>query len=260
MENRRLSLLYNLQNLYNSSKLGSIEHQISGYLIENYRSIDKLNIFEVADENHVSRATIRRFCENLGYSNFKDLKQHFLEFDEGINIYKSFYWKEDFLHSLTTKLHIMFYELEDRLANRELNQIIDSIISADEVVVVASSTVSNSVRVFQQTMAILGKKVSIVVSAKELEGIKYRINQASLVLIFSISGALAESIIDNFKGVNSKTYLFTNSRSPLFNKYFSRVYHLTSMENKNNNDVIYYTYGITFVLDSIINEYSKNIE
>ena len=74
MENRRLSLLYNIQSLYNSSDVGTVEYQLSGYLIDNYDKIHELNIYEVAEDNNVSRATVRRFCQNLGYSNFKELK------------------------------------------------------------------------------------------------------------------------------------------------------------------------------------------
>ncbi|MGT2924590.1 hypothetical protein ACVR0O_05220 [Streptococcus caviae] len=39
MENRRLSLLYNLQNLYHSSDIESVAYQLSCYLIDNYQEL-----------------------------------------------------------------------------------------------------------------------------------------------------------------------------------------------------------------------------
>ncbi|MGT2637504.1 hypothetical protein ACVRWL_06920 [Streptococcus ratti] len=69
MENRRLSLLYNLQNLYNSSDLGSVDYQLSRYLIDNYQEIDSLNTFDVAEESSVSRIIVRRFYQHLVYNN-----------------------------------------------------------------------------------------------------------------------------------------------------------------------------------------------
>ncbi|MGT2948865.1 MurR/RpiR family transcriptional regulator [Streptococcus devriesei] len=257
MENRRLSLLYNLQNLYNSSDVGSVDYQLSRYLIDNYQQIGNLNIFDVAEENHVSRATVRRFCQHLGYDNFKELKKHFSEFDEGFESYKTFYCKDDFLFKLREQLKLMFTELEDRLSNRELTQIVNNIHHSDEVIIVASSTIANSIRVFQQTMAIFGKRISIVASQNKLSQFSGELDSNCLILVFSISGALAETLQDDLFSSGATTFLFTNSRNPLFNVTFDRVYHLTSMDNQNNKDIIYYTYGITYVLDSIICEYSQ---
>lgn len=259
MENRRLSLLYTLQNLYNSAHPGSIEYLLSSYLIDNYHEIDKLNIYDLAEENNVSRATVRRFCKNLGYENFKELKSHFNEFDEGLNIYKEFYNSEHFLEILQTQIKKMFSELEDRLNSRELLNIVRKIKDSDEVIIIASSTIANSVRVFQQTMALLGKRVTIIVSKQQIIELEKNISSDSLILIFSISGVLAETFQDCLKNYHSDSYLFTNNRNPLFNQNFTRVYHLTSMENKNKNEIIYYTYGITYILDSIINRYCQLI-
>lgn len=257
MENRRLSLLYTLQNLYNSAHPGSIEYLLSSYLIDNYHEIDKLNIYDLAEENNVSRATVRRFCKNLGYENFKELKSHFNEFDEGLNTYKEFYNSEHFLEILQTKIKKMFSELEDRLNSRELLNIVRKIKDSDEVIIIASSTIANSVRVFQQTMALLGKRITIIVSKQQIIELEKNISSDSLILIFSISGVLAETFQDCLKNYHSDCYLFTNNRNPLFNQNFTRVYHLTSMENKNKNEIIYYTYGITYILDSIINRYCQ---
>lgn len=257
MENRRLSLLYNLQNLYNSSDLGSVDYQLSRYLIDNYQEIDSLNIFDIAEENNVSRATVRRFCQHLGYDNFKELKKHFSEFDEGFESYKEFYRKDHFLFKLREQLKLLFTELEDRLSNKELTQIVNTIHHSDEVIIVASSTIANSIRVFQQTMAIFGKRISLVASQDKLSQFSSRLNSNCLILVFSISGALAETLEDDLFVSGATVFLFTNSRNPLFNTKFNRVYHLTSMDNQNNRDIIYYTYGITYVLDSIICEYSQ---
>jgi DNA-binding MurR/RpiR family transcriptional regulator len=257
MENRRLSLLYNLQTLYNSSDLDSIEFQLSRYLIDNYLSIDKLNIFDVAEENNVSRASVRRYCQKLGYENFKELKKHFNEFDEGLRVYEKFYSRDSFINSLKVQIFEMFNELEERLSNKELSQIVQSLWQADEVIIIASSTIANSVRFFQQTMALLGKRVLIVVDEVEFNSMKHLLSERSLILFFSVSGVLAKVMKEVIFDSAINTYLFTNSRSPLFNQYYNKVYHLTSMDNKNPSEIIYYTYGISFVLDSILNEYSQ---
>ncbi|HEM2542541.1 TPA: MurR/RpiR family transcriptional regulator [Streptococcus suis] len=259
MENRRLSLLYKLQNLYNTSSVGSVDFQLALYFINKYQQISELNIFDVAEENNVSRASVRRFCSQLGYENFKELKLHYIEFDDGLDTYKDFYEQIDFISNLRLQINTMFSELENRLSNRELKQIVTCIHHSDEVVVVASSTIANSMRVFQQTMAIMGKRISLVVSEEDFLNIEQRLTDKSLIIFFSISGLLAETFEDLLFDRVSKIFLFTNSRNPKFNQLFDCVYHLTSMDKADNRDIIYYTYGISFVLDSIIHEYSKLI-
>lgn len=255
MENRRLSLLYNTQSLYNSSDVGTVEYQLSGYLIDNYDKIHELNIYEVAEDNNVSRATVRRFCQNLGYSNFKELKDHFKEFDEGISQYDEFYSRANFLSDLKQQIFNMFDELEYRLSTKELTQIVCSIRDADQVILIASSTIANSIRFFQQTMAIFGKRVSIVVDEEKFNSMKHTLTKQSIIMIFSISGLFAQVMMKCTYESNAQVFLFTNSRNPLFNKYFDKVYHLTSMGNQRPSEIIYYTYGISFILDSILNEY-----
>lgn len=259
MENRRLSLLYKLQNLYNTSPVGSVDYQLSSYFIDRYQFLKELNIFDVAEENNVSRASVRRFCSQLGYENFKELKLHYIEFDDGVGVYKDFYRRSDFVSHLRQKIKDMFSELEIRLSNRELDQIVTCIYRSDEVVVVASSTIANSVRFFQQTMAIMGKRISLVVSEEDFFNIEQKLTENSVIVFFSISGLLVETFEDLLMDIPSKKFLFTNNRNPKFNQIFECVYYLTSVDKANNRDIIYYTYGISFVLDSIIHEYSNLI-
>ena len=257
MDNRRLSLLYNLQNLYNQSKVGSIEYILSSYLIDHYQEINQLNIFEVAEQNNVSRASVRRFCLNLGYKNFKELKEHFSEFDEGLNNYQTFYNQNDFASKLRKQIKIMFEEIEERLATKELNRIVETIYEADEVLIIASSTIANNIRVFQQVMAILGKRITITANEEDFEDKSRNLTNDSIILFFSISGVLAETFLQPLEDCIAKKYLFTNSRNPIFNSSFDQIYHLSNVENQRDDDIVYYTYGINFVLDSICYHYSK---
>lgn len=255
MENRRLSLLYNLQTLYNAAKLGSVEHLLSKYLLDNYQKIGQLNIFVVSEENNVSRATVRRFCQLLGYANFKELKNHFSEFDEGIAQYHDFYQQVDFLSKLKLEINTMFDELQECLTNREITQVVNRINMADEVIIIASSNLANNMRYFQQTMIVFGKRIRLVVSHDEFKALCTSLTNNSLILFFSITGLLAKTFVDEIKDCIAETYLFTNSRQAIFNQCFRRVYHLSSLNNLSSNHVIYYTYGITYVLDLILHKY-----
>lgn len=258
METNRLSLLYNIENIYNENKLGSTDYQLAKFLLDHYTEIPSLNIYDVAEINHVSRATVRRFCYHLGYDNFKDMKQHFKDFQDGMEKYTDFYSGQDFRKKLQVQVNDLINELADRMNTIEKRKIIDQIVQADEVILLASSTVASSIRIFQQNLAIFGKRVSLLVDKEDLEQLKDTITPDSLLIVFSISGLLAESLENEIQALDPYKVIFTIKREPKFNREYHKVYHLCSQENRQVNEVLYYTYGITFVLDLLFKEYLEH--
>lgn len=255
MKTNRLSLLYNIEKIYNENKIGSTDYQLAKYLLDNYVKIPQLNIYEVAEANHMSRATVRRFCNQLGYHNFKEMKSQFEEFQDGIDKYMSFYIGKDFRVELQRQINTLIDELADRMNNSERRSIVKQIIQADEVVLLASSTVASSIRIFQQNLAIFGKRVSLVISQDELEQMKNCISSNSLLIVFSISGLLAESLSVEICELEMYKIIFTIKRDPKFNREYDKIYHLCGQERKQVDEVLFYTYGITFVLDLLFKEY-----
>lgn len=52
---------------------------IANYLLRNLKNMQTITIEKVCQEAFVSKSTIRRFCNNIGYKNFSELKQAYLE-------------------------------------------------------------------------------------------------------------------------------------------------------------------------------------
>ncbi|MCG6527905.1 hypothetical protein K6U28_16225, partial [Vibrio parahaemolyticus] len=72
----------------------------------------------------------------------------------------------------------------------------------------------------------------------------------------SLSGLFVSSMLDVFKEIPATAILFTNNRNPIYNRYFDKLYHLSSQTHeKEINELLYYTYGIDFVLDLLFNGY-----
>lgn len=255
METNRLSLLYNIEKIYNENNIGSTDYQLARYLLDNYTNIPLLNIYDVAEVNHVSRATVRRFCSHLGYRNFKELKAHFKDFRDGIDKYTTFYSGADFRKELQRQINEMIDELAERMNTSEKKNIVNKIIQADEVVLIASSTLASGIRVFQQNLAIFGKRVSLIVSKEEIRQLKECLTQNSLLIVFSISGLLAETLADEIENLNLYKVIFTIKRDPKFNREYNKIYHLCAQESEKVNEILLYTYGITFVLDLLFKEY-----
>ena len=55
---------------------------VYNYIVKNLKHILNLSVRELADEVHVSTATVMRFCKKMGYSGFSELKYKIKEFYE----------------------------------------------------------------------------------------------------------------------------------------------------------------------------------
>lgn len=63
-------------------KLNEAEMCVYNYIVKNLKHILNLSVRELADEVHVSTATVMRFCKKMGYSGFSELKYKTKEFYE----------------------------------------------------------------------------------------------------------------------------------------------------------------------------------
>ncbi|WPC18293.1 MurR/RpiR family transcriptional regulator [Pediococcus inopinatus] len=255
MNNERLSLLSNIQHIFNGNQVGSADFELARYFLQNYVNISKLNINEVADQNHVSRATVRRFCEHLGYENFKNLKSHFEDFNEGIEKYRKFYSGNDFRSQLVSQSVYMMRELSERMNTPEKNAIIKAIFKAEGVFIFSSSRISSSICAFQQEMVNFGLTIYVADNQDDIDLLESQITKKSLIIIFSITGVFVNSISNSLGKLSCKKMLFTLKRDVLFNRQFDKVYNLRGQENQRVNDQLYYTYGIDFVLDILFKDY-----
>ena len=62
--------------------LNEAEMCVYNYVVKNLKHILNLSVRELADEVHVSTATVMRFCKKMGYSGFSELKYKIKEFYE----------------------------------------------------------------------------------------------------------------------------------------------------------------------------------
>lgn len=54
--------------------LNEAELCVYNYVVKNTKHVLNLSVRELADEAHVSTATVMRFCKKMGFSGFSELK------------------------------------------------------------------------------------------------------------------------------------------------------------------------------------------
>lgn len=255
MNNNRLNLIYQLNHIANENSVGTVEFELANYFLINLKNVSNWNIYGISEDRHVSRASVRRFAKQLGYQNFLDMKKDAETFDDGIHEFQEFYGYIDFLPKLQTGIVALMEELNFRFNTEEINRLIQMIDDSENVIILCSSNITGSVKTFQQRMIIFEKKITLLTKEDDLAEIT-GLYKNPLVIIFSISGLFLSSLLGTVKKVNAKKVLFTNNRNPIYNKYFDKLYHLSSqIHHKEFSELLYYTYGIDFVLDLLLNGY-----
>lgn len=134
MRINRLSLLYSLFSVLNNNSPEDSNYALAKYFLENYHRLSTLNIFDVASDCFVSRSSVRRFCQSIGYDNFLDLKTEFHEYDDQYNHYMAHMDRENYRETLSKEINDMIQELNHRMNHEEVDKIIDRIYKSRYVV------------------------------------------------------------------------------------------------------------------------------
>lgn len=78
---KNINLMQRLIERLNSEVFEMSYTLIANYLLRNLSNMQTITIEKVCQEAFVSKSTIRRFCNNIGYHNFSELKQAYLEIE-----------------------------------------------------------------------------------------------------------------------------------------------------------------------------------
>lgn len=71
---KSIHLLQRLMDRINCEYEDLSYSQCANYLVDNYDRLQDISMQELCEKNFVSKSTVRRFCQNIGYKNFSELK------------------------------------------------------------------------------------------------------------------------------------------------------------------------------------------
>lgn len=138
MKINRLSLLNSLFNVLNENNQGDPYFILAEYFLEHYHELSRLNIYDVAADCFVSRSSIRRFCQAIGYENFVAFKDEFAQYDDQRASFQKHAGRENYRETLTQEINAMIAELDQRMNTAEVERLAERIHDAREVVFLTS--------------------------------------------------------------------------------------------------------------------------
>lgn len=255
MHINRLSLVHSLTSVINDSPQDDVNYTLAYYFLQHYHELDELNIYDVAAQCYVSRSSVRRFCKEIGYENFKDLKHNFKEFDEQFHQLLSNNDQENYREWLTNEINSMMKELDQRMNTNEVDVIIDKIHDSREVVFLTSGSSTMPVKEFQRSMIVCGKIIRIISDAN-VDYVIDSLTEQDYLITVSATGHFAKEVKAVVEKSKAYNVLITANRSQELKKPYHKVYHLSAKDYAMQKSV-YGKYGISYMLDILFSIYVK---
>lgn len=257
----------NINNLGVLNKLGSYintvsevssEYVISSYLIRNINRINNIGVYDIVEDCYVSISAVRRFCNDIGYNNFSDLKSSLNDVIYPSNIHQRSFTNIDFYRrvleqELINKLDTVNKLLDDKTVIN-LCQLIESY---DNVYFLCANNTSGNIIRFQQELFSVNKITHIISSNFELEfANRIHSSNRSLIIVVSVSGLFADSINNIISSSNNHYKLLVTSNSKeKFVKEYNKIVNLSDEPIDDDNYGIISKYGVTLFFDLLSEQY-----
>lgn len=257
-ELNRYGVLNSLISILNEGEEDSSDAVIAKYLLQNFNHLQNLNIYDMADECFVSRATIRRFAQRLGFDNFKILKNQFESFRDTYSFYRAGIYDNTENNTISEQILKMVNECDSFFTDEKIAGIVNDIKKANTIVFLTSDIYSRQSSEFQKAMILNDKMVRIISKKYENSELLHSLKSTDLLLVISVSGFFVNVILPYIKDNQAKTILLTTVHDLKYYDYFDEVWYL-SKSAKTNNRSVYTVFATQYCLEKIFDAYMKSL-
>lgn len=257
-ELNRYGVLNSLISILNEGEEDSSDAVIAKSLLQNFNHLQNLNIYDMADECFVSRATIRRFAQRLGFDNFKILKNQFESFHDTYSFYRAGIYDNTENNTISEQILKMVNECDSFFTDEKIAGIVNDIKKANTIVFLTSDIYSRQSSEFQKAMILNDKMVRIISKKYENSELLHLLKSTDLLLVISVSGFFVNVILPYIKDNQAKTILLTTVHDLKYYDYFDEVWYL-SKSAKTNNRSVYTVFATQYCLEKIFDAYMKSL-
>lgn len=253
----KFGVMNELLYILNTNKESNSETVLAKYLLEHFNQIPELNIYDVADDCFINRATVRRFCQSIGLNNFKDFKDEQLPHD----YYRSLPDIGDYPDYLSNSLYSMSKDVNKCLPSY-MYLFTHQLHGAKQCVFLVSDIYTSCCGEFQKSMIYFHKMVRVISSGYQNNEVLKKLDRDDLIIVVSISGRWAREIKDLLCEYSCKKILLTTIHNE-FNDKYDNVYYVSQVSQPQIKTV-YHQFAVPYVLEVILklyrDTYVKTIE
>lgn len=244
----KFGVMNELLNILNTNKESSSETILAKYLLEHFNQIPELNIYDVADDCFINRATVRRFCHSIGLNNFKDFKDEQLPHE----YYKSLPDITNYPDYLSNNIYRMSKDVNECLPSY-MYLFADQLYRAKQCVFLVSDIYSSCCGEFQKSMIYCNKMVRVISSGYQNNELLNGLDRNDLIVVVSISGRWAREINDLVSEYSCDNILLTTIHKEFEDK-FNNVYYVSQV-NQPQIKTVYHQFAVPYVLEVILKLY-----
>lgn len=237
----------------NYDKLNDTDRHVLELIFQQGDKLNNLTVEEFAAIANVSKSSVIRFTQKLGFSGFSEFK-NYLKWNKKENADIS---EEDYISILTDDLHNTIQQSTD---SSQLKKIVEKIIASDRIIIYGTGTAQQFVAMELQRLFLQANKHMYCTNAIDEFRIATRsLTENDLVIVISLSGSVMK-IIDVLNTLKLKKVSicsitnFTNNQLSSLADY--RLYatstskSLTTSEEDHNSFVTFY-----LVIEMMFREY-----
>ena len=255
-----LSLINDLCTIVNTDTPTSPDTVLARFFIDNYHQISEFSVYDIADKCLVSRSSIHRFCQRLGYHNFKDMKADFKKISSQYDYFLQLAGRSDFVVYMQLEMMKMIVDLNEQITKDVLERLAKRIHDSKEVVLISSYSEKSYLQKFQRPLVLSGKFVRVFCDHFEEDALQMsllkKLDKDCLVMMISAKGIYASHQDEVMKTISAHKVLVTSSRKQDICSTYDEVYHL-SRDDYTNLKSVYSEYGICFFFDILYSTYLR---
>lgn len=265
----RLCNIVNTENYYESG------YKIASFILQNIYNLENITIYDIAEKTYVSRATVRRFCIDLGYENFYEFKCMMTE-DFKKNYSKIFNRdsNSDLLNEYSKRikdLNLIYDSLITKEFMYVIEEIVEIISKSNKIAILSSGMQLGNLKGAQIDMTMIGKVIHLIDYNKNDDDYLRGMSSDDTIFIISWTGKYLNLVEDKLCNYSPKKYLIT-CNDDLISDEFNKIYYL-NMPEELKGDNIYYvgvdydTYLVTkyiapmicsLIVDTYVVKYGRN--
>ena len=260
--NEARSFQVNIHNLGLLNTFGAVinegendsDYAFTKYILENLNRIHAITVNEIMDNAHISRSSIRRYCNRLGYSNFGEFKSKLtgIIFPSNIHL-RSFYDVSQHREELNAGLDKMIDDINTVITDDTIRELVQLLDEFEEIIFLSSNNTTSNLIKFQQELFYADKIVRLLNTNFKLD--KEKLRENSLIFVISVSGVFSQSVDEMLQEMTGKKILVTANRTQDSLSSYDHVIYLSQNDITEDKIGLLGKYGITYLFDLISQYY-----